>query len=68
MTIGTITQELYIRTLPQGVVATVTNVILDWPDIKDTDWWPTFSGNGKTLSKRSTVGVNEVSKRLVRRC
>ena len=52
MGIGTVTQVLYIRTLPPGVTMKITNAELKYPH--DGDWWPTLAGGGKLLTKNST--------------
>ncbi len=51
MAIGTLNQTLKIRSLPKGVTLKVVDVQLKLPG--GGDWWPTFNGNGKLLTKNN---------------
>lgn len=53
MTIGSVNQKLYIKSLPVGMKAMVTNVDLVYPSNK-SEWWPTFTCGMKSLSAYTT--------------
>lgn len=57
MGIGAVNQVVYIGKLPEGVTMTITDVKLKVPDTPNCDWWPTFLGNKKLLTKNSSVSI-----------